>query len=106
MFFLASPRSAPYAPGFLSAAVCAEVVVIQVSQSRSQSRMNRSGIHHTAAVKRNAHCHLELCRELRSGQVDTCNHLGGRMLDLEMRVELKEVERIISMAVEVYRANI
>jgi len=28
------------------------------------------------------------------------------MLDLEMRVELKEVERIISMAVEVYRANV
>ena len=40
------------------------------------------------AVQRNAHGHLQL----RSGQVNTADHFGGGMLDLETGIELEEVE--------------
>ena len=50
------------------------------------------------AVERKTHGDLELG----SGEVDSRNHFCGRVLDLETWVELKEVEDILRMAVEVW----
>ncbi len=49
----------------------------------------------TDAVKRDTHGHLQLGGR----QVDTADHLGGRVLDLETRVELQEVELVIGVRV-------
>jgi hypothetical protein len=48
-------------------------------------------------VERNTHRYLKLsCRE-----VDTADHFGRRVLDLEARVELEEIEMVLSWAIEV-----
>ena len=52
----------------------------------------------TDAVERNTHSDLELS----GGKVDTRYHLGRRVLDLKTRVELKEIEDILCVAVKVY----
>jgi hypothetical protein len=48
-------------------------------------------------VERDTHGNLKLG----SGQVDTTDHLSGRMLDLETGVELQEVELVVGVGVEV-----
>lgn len=51
----------------------------------------------TDAMERNTHRYLKLsCRE-----VDTADHFGGWVLDLETRVELEEIEFILRWAVEI-----
>ena len=52
----------------------------------------------TDAVERNTHSDLELS----GGKVNTRHHLGRRVLDLKTRVELKEIEDILCVAVKVY----
>jgi len=49
------------------------------------------------SVKRDTHGDLKLS----GGKVDAGNHLGGRMLDLETRVELEEEERVVDVGGEV-----
>lgn len=49
------------------------------------------------SVERDTHSDLKLS----GGKVDTGNHLGGRMLDLETRVELEEEEGVVGVGVEV-----
>ena len=49
------------------------------------------------AVQRQTHGDLQL----RGGEVDAADHLGRRMLDLETRVELEEVELVVVVRVEV-----
>ncbi|KAH6606988.1 hypothetical protein Trco_006141 [Trichoderma cornu-damae] len=48
-------------------------------------------------VQGDAHGNLELG----SRQVDTADHFGGRMLDLEPRVQLEEVELVIGVRIQV-----
>jgi hypothetical protein len=49
------------------------------------------------AVKGKTHSNLQLS----SRQIDTTDHLSGRMLDLETGVELQEVELVVGVRVEV-----
>ena len=51
----------------------------------------------TNPMQRDTHGNLQL----RCWQVHTRNHLGGGMLHLETRVQLKEVEVILSVIVEI-----
>lgn len=54
------------------------------------------------AVERDAHGDLELG----SGEVDSRHHLGCWVLDLEARVEFKEIENILCVAIEVCREEL
>ena len=49
-------------------------------------------------MKRNTHGNLELS----GGKVDTRDHLGGRVLNLETRVEFEEIEGSLGGTVKVY----
>ena len=49
------------------------------------------------AVERNTHRNLKLG----SRKVDTGNHLGGRVFDLETEIEFEELEGISSVTVEI-----
>ena len=51
----------------------------------------------TDAVEGNTHGNLELGGR----NVNACHHLGGRVLDLQTRVELQEVELVVGVRVEV-----
>ena len=55
----------------------------------------------TDAVERNTHSNLELG----SWQVDAGNHLSCRMLDLETRIKLEEVEFVVCVRIEVLHCS-
>jgi hypothetical protein len=51
------------------------------------------------SVKRNTHSDLKLgCRKIDAG-----DHFGRRVLDLQTRIQLEEVEVIIGMTVKIWR---